>query len=138
MSEHIWFPIDADYDGCGMFEIVYRNERGDEFVHVVDSWENSPHALCWKNCSGDWPGCKMSCPLFTGPMEELVAEQKKYEEIPPRDPFSFMLNRERYIDDNNCYVEAFDTLDGSHWEIAVDINDWLLELLDEETSDDDN
>lgn len=71
-------------------------------------------------------------------MEELVAEQKKYEEIPPRDPFSFMLNREWYIDDNNCYVEAFDTLDGSHWEIAVDINDWLLELLDEETSDDDN
>ncbi len=37
------------------------------------------------------------------------------------------------IDDNNCYVEEFDTLDGTYWEIAVNVEKQLLELLDEET-----
>ena len=37
------------------------------------------------------------------------------------------------IDDNNCYVEEFETLDGAHWEIAVNIEEQLLEFLDEET-----
>ena len=59
-------------------------------------------------------------------------EQKRYETMPPHDPFSFMLNHYCSIDDNNCYVEEFDTLDGAHWEIAVDVADHLLDMLDEE------
>ena len=55
--------------------------------------------------------------------------------MPPHDPFSFMLNHYCSIDDNNCYVEEFDTLDGAHWEIAVDVADHLLDMLDEETKD---
>lgn len=55
--------------------------------------------------------------------------------MPPRDPFSFMLNHCCSIDDNNSYVEEFDTLDGVHWEIAVDVADHLPEMLDEETKD---
>ena len=53
--------------------------------------------------------------------------------IPPYDPFNFMLNHLCSIDDNNCYVEEFDTLDETHWEIAVNVEKQLLELLDKET-----
>lgn len=77
----------------------------------------------------------LTAPLFTGPVTEWVEEQKRYETMPPHDPFSFMLNHYCSIDDNNSYVEEFDTLDGVHWEIAVDVADHLLEMLDEGTKD---
>ena len=68
MANHIWTPVDADVDGCGELLICYRNERGDEHVHSAECWgnEDNPHSLCWNGCSGDWPGCKADCPLFTG------------------------------------------------------------------------
>lgn len=47
--------------------------------------------------------------------------------------YNFMLNHFCSIDDNNYYVEEFDTLDGAHWEIAVDMDGQLLDMLDEET-----
>ena len=135
----VWIPIQADYDGF-CIEIYYTNNLGKEHVHVTDSWgldirENSLHSLCWSQCSGDWPGCKMNCPLFTGPVNELLAEWKEYEKIPEPDPFNFLLNHNCDIDDNNFYVEEFDTLDGTHWEIAVDVGDQILGLLDEEPGD---
>ena len=80
-------------------------------------------------------GAALTAPLFTGPVTEWVEEQKRCETMPPRDPFSFMLNHYCSIDDNNSYVEEFDTLDGVHWEIAVDVADHLPEMLDEETKD---
>lgn len=43
-----------------------------------------------------------------------------------------MLNHEAFIDDNNCYAEAFDMPDCVQWEIAFDISERLLEMLDEE------
>ena len=139
MSDQNWRPINAEDDGCAVL-ITYRNEAGEEHVHVADSWcvdldSSILHTLCWRQCSGDWPGCKANCPLFTGPVTEWVEEQKRYETMPPHDPFSFMLNHYCSIDDNNCYVEEFDTLDGAHWEIAVDVADHLLDMLDEETKD---
>ena len=140
MFEQQWLPISSDED-LGEFQITYRNELGEEYVHVADGFgvdlsSSSVHSLCWSKCSGDWPGCKMICPLFTGPMEEKAAERKRFEIVPPYDPFNFMLNWDCDLDDNNCYVESFDTLDGTHWEIAVDVSDQVLRLLDEETKGD--
>ena len=139
MSDQNWRPINAEDDGCAVL-ITYSNEAGEEHVHVADSWgvdldSSILHTLCWRQCSGDWPGCKANCPLFTGPVTEWVEEQKRYETMPPHDPFSFMLNHYCSTDDNNCYVEEFDTLDGAHWEITVDVADHLLDMLDEETKD---
>ena len=132
MPEHIWTPIDAVDTGLTV-QITYQNEEGEEFIYTIDDWECSAHTVCWPRCSGDWPGCKASCPAFAELEKEWAEEEKQYRRIPPYDPFNFMLNYEAFIDDNNCYVEAFDTLDGVHWEIAVNIEDWLLEYLDEET-----
>ena len=141
MQEHDWFPVSSDKD-LGMFQITYRNELGEEYIHVADDFgvdlsSSSVHSLCWPKCSGDWPGCRMNCPLFNGPVQEEAAERKRFEIVPPYDPFNFMLNRDWDLDDNNCYVESFDTLDGTHWEIAVDVSDQVLQLLDEETKDGD-
>lgn len=74
MSDQNWRPINAEDDGCAVL-ITYRNEAGEEHVHVADSWgvdldSSIFHTLCWRQCSGDWPGCKSNCPLFTGPVTE--------------------------------------------------------------------
>ena len=55
--------------------------------------------------------------------------------MPPHDPFSFMLNHTEDIDAHNFYVEEFDTLDGTHWAIAVDIEKQIQDYLDKETED---
>ena len=133
-KDHSWIPIHADDDGFNI-QVWYANNLGEEHVHATDFGnldirENSLHSLCWSQCSGDWPGCKMDCPLFTGPINGLLATWKEYEKLPPPDPFSFLLNHNCDIDDNNFYVEKFDTLDGTHWEIAVDVGDQFLDLLD--------
>ncbi len=133
MAESIWKPIDAEDDGES-FVITYENERGEEHVHstcffLVDITGSDGHSLCWNQCSGDWPGCRNSCPLFTGPVADWIAREKEFEFMPPYDPFSFMLNHHCEIDDHNYYVESFDTLDGTHWEIAVDVDDKLLDLM---------
>ena len=137
MPDPIWKPVAAEDDGLSV-EITYRNELGEEYVHVTGGWgveidSSNSHALCWDHCYGDWPGCKHDCPLFTGPITEWLKEQKRYETMPPENPFSFLLHRSYSIDDNNFYVEAFDTLDGSHWEISVDVSEHILDLLDNET-----
>ena len=132
MTEHIWKPVDADEDGLTV-QITYQNEMGEEFIYTTDGRGYETHLPCWPGCSGDWPGCKASCPALTELDEKWAAEEKKYQKVPPLDPFNFMLNHEAFIDDNNCYVEAFDTLDGAHWEIAVNVEEQLLELFDEET-----
>lgn len=132
MPNHIWKPVDADEDGFTA-QITYQNELGEEFIYSTDTWECDPRAICWPSCSGDWPGCRASCRAFSVIQDKRYAEMAEYEKIPPYDPFSFMLNHLCSIDDNNCYVEEFDTLDGTHWEIAVNVEKQLLELLDEET-----
>ena len=43
-----------------------------------------------------------------------------------------MLNHTAAIDTENCYVEEFDTLDGPHWEIALDLNQHIQDYLDQE------
>lgn len=85
----------------------------------------------WRPINAEDDGCAV---LITY-RNEAGEEQKRYETMPPHDPFSFMLNHYCSIDDNNCCVEEFDTLDGAHWEIAVDVADQLLDMLDEETKD---
>ena len=70
-------------------------------------------------------------------LEYAAAEHRELEFIPPVDPFKFMLNHTAYIDDHNCYVEEFDTPKGTHWEIAVDIDQQLLEELDKEALSED-
>ena len=97
MSDQNWRPINAEDDGCAVL-ITYRNEAGEEHVHVADSWgvdldSSIFHTLCWRQCSGDWPGCKSNCPLFTGPVTEWFEEQKRYETMPLHDPFSFIQNQ---------------------------------------------
>ena len=132
MPEHIWKPVEAVDEGLTV-QITYRNEQGEEFIYITDGWGCGRRAVCWPRCSGDWPGCKASCPALTELEEKWAAEEREYQKIPPLDPFNFMLNYLCSIDDNNCYVEEFDTLDGAHWEIAVNVEKQLLELLDEET-----
>lgn len=66
MSDQNWRPLNAEDDGCAVL-ITYRNEAGEEHVHVADSWgvdldSSIFHTLCWRQCSGDWPGCKSNCP----------------------------------------------------------------------------
>ena len=51
------------------------------------------------------------------------------------DPFNFMLNHTEDIDEQNFYVEKFDTLDGTHWEIALDIQQQIQEILDHEAEE---
>ncbi len=132
MPDHIWKPVDADEDGLTA-QITYQNELGEEFIYTTDGRGYGTHHLCWPRCSGDWPGCRASCQAFSSLQDKWYAEMEEYEKIPPYDPFNFMLNHLCSIDDNNCYVEEFDTLDGAHWEIAVNVEKQLLELLDEET-----
>ena len=55
--------------------------------------------------------------------------------MPPKDPFSFMLNHACGVDEDNCYYEEFDTLDEAHWIIAIDVEDRFLEFLDQEEED---
>ena len=138
MAEHEWIPVEAVKDRDGEYQFTYRNELGEEHVHVIEGFYDygNPRACCWKGCSGDWPGCKMTCPAFSQVAEQMVAQQREYEKMPPYDPFNFMLNHTKDIDDHNYYVETFDTLDGTHWEISVDIEQQLLDQLDEETKED--
>ena len=114
--------------------ITYRNELGDELTYSVDEFlsHEDLHASCWSGCSGDWPGCRMGCPLFTDLSYRILKAEREYEKMSPYDPFSFMLNHYMSINDFNCYMEEFDTLDGTHWEIAVDVEKQLLEYLDQE------
>ena len=74
----------------------------------------------------------MICPAFAQIANEMQSERHKYEKMPKYDPFSFMLHHTKDIDDTNCYVEEFDTLDGVHWEISVDIEQRILDGLDME------
>lgn len=139
MDNHIWQLIEAVDDGWNII-CLYRNEVGEEHVHTVSdvvSFEDSSYgnlrSCCWSGCSGDWPGCKMTCLLFGDVADKRMQERKEQEEIEPLDPFSFMLNHTCNIDNANCYVEEFDTLDGVHWSIAVDIEKQILDFLDQET-----
>lgn len=134
MSEHQWFPVDAVQDHSSALQFTYRNELGEEHIHVIDDFYDywNPRSGCWSGCSGDWPGCRMICPAFAQIANEMQSERHKYEKMPKYDPFSFMLHHTKDIDDTNCYVEEFDTLDGVHWEISVDIEQRILEGLDME------
>ena len=136
MEEHIWKPVEADMEGLTA-QIVYKNELDEEYVHAIDAFfENgNPRARCWNRCSGDWPGCRMTCPAFAQVAEQIRAEVREWEKMPPYDPFNFMLNRTESIDDQNFYVEEFDTLDGAHWAIALDIRQRLQDLLDLEAEE---
>ncbi len=139
MPDHIWKPVEAEVSGA--IQVVYRNELGEEHIHVTDYGElytesRSPHVLCWSGCSGDWPGCRKDCFFIQARLESVASEHRELEFVPPVDSFRFMFNHIDYIDDHNCYVEAFDTPDGAHWEIAVDIDRQLLDKLDEETRED--
>ena len=134
MKEHIWTPVDSDEDGLTT-QITYQNELGEEFVYATDGCIS--HKMCWPGCSGDWPGCRAGCKAFNSLQDKWNAEMKQEQTIPEYDPFSFMLHHECFIDDNNLYVEQFETLDGVQWEIAVDVGEQLLDLLDDETRDGD-
>ena len=129
---HIWRPVDADNDGLNL-QITYRNELGEEFLYSTEYCSFSSRKLCWKHCCGDWPACMAACPAIKLIWEEEEAERKSAKPVQSDDPFNFILNHNCYIDDNNYYVEEFDTLDGAHWEIALDINEQIQRTLDEET-----
>ena len=138
MQENNWIPVEGIYDGwCA--QITYRNEKGEEFTYttcdelMTFDEQSGSHAICWPGCCGDWPGCRASCCAYSALLETWADQEKAYCAMPPMDPFSFMLNHFCSIDDNNFYVEEFDTLDGAHWEIAVDVDEQLLDMLDEET-----
>ena len=137
MPEHEWYPAEVDRESYGDYQCTYRNERGEEHVHTIDSFGSygDPRVFCWRGCSGDWPGCKRDCPLWNTVANDMLEMDRQREETPPYDPFSFMLNHTEDIDDRNFYVEEFDTLDGTHWEIAVDIEKQIQEYLDKETED---
>ena len=77
----------------------------------------------------------MTCPAFAHVAEQIRAEVREWEKMPPYDPFNFMLNHTKSIDDQNFYVEEFDTLDGTHWAIALDIRQELQDLLDREAEE---
>ena len=133
MAEHIWKLVEVLQEDCDI-QCTYRNELGEEYVHVVDCYGISDsmqlHACCWSGCSGDWPGCRSDCPLFTDLANEMLQKHREHERVDPPDPFNFMLNKTEGIDAHNCYVETFDTLDGTHWEIAVDISRQIMEQLE--------
>ncbi len=135
MAGHNWTPVEAVKDRGGEFQFIYRNELGEEHVHVIEGFFNygNTRAYCWQGCSGDWPGCRMTCPAFAQAADQMMEEQRKSQRMPPYDPFSFMLNRTEEIDASNFYVEQFDTLDGIHWEIALDLEQQILETLEEES-----
>ena len=68
-------------------------------------------------------------PLAYGTRGEMGGGRKRVSKNrSDRPAFSFILKYEVFIDDNNCYVEAFDTLDGAHWEIAVNVNEHFFEV----------
>jgi len=137
MAEHQWLPVDAVQDSNSALQFTYRNELGEEHIHVIDDFYDywNPRSGCWSGCSGDWPGCRMTCPAFAQIADEMQAEKREYEKKPKYDPFSFMLHHTKDIDDHNCYVEEFDTLDGAHWEISVDIEQKIQDRLDQETDE---
>lgn len=137
MAKHKWIPVEAVEDNSGEYQLTYRNELGEEHIHVIEGFNDfgNPHAFCWTECSGDWPGCRRTCPAFSQVAEQMLDQQRKYEKIPPYDPFNFMLNHTKDIDDHNYYVETFDTLDGTHWEIALDIEQKIQKYLDRESED---
>ena len=64
-----------------------------------------------------------------------MSERRRHEIVPPVDPFGFILNRDCTIDDDNFYIESFDTVDGAHWEIALDVSVQILQYLDEQTAE---
>ena len=138
MAEHTWYPAEVERDCYGDYQCAYRNELGEEFVYIISEFSGNggPHGTCWHSCSGDWPGCKADCPLWNIVENDWSEMKRKSEKMPPYDPFNFMLNRTEDIDERNFYVESFDTLDGTHWEISVDIEQQLLDQLDEETEED--
>ena len=132
MQQHIWTPVDADEDAFTT-QITYRNELGEEFVYAT--YWSARDRICWPGCSGDWPGCMAGCRAFNALQDKWHEQRRQAETMPTYDPFSFMLHHECFIDDNNLYVEQFETLDGVQWEIAVDVEKQMLELLDDETRD---
>lgn len=142
MDNHSWNIVEATYDGWTI-ECTYRNESGEEHVHAVSdafvSYEGDSYGnlrpCCWERCSGDWPACKMTCPLFMDIASTILKERKSFEKMPPKDPFSFMLNHACGVDEDNRYYEEFDTLDEAHWIIAIDVEDRFLEFLDQEEED---
>lgn len=137
MPDHKWTPVEAVKERYGECQFVYQNELGEEHIHVIDSFceYDNPRACCWKKCCGDWPGCRMTCPAFTQAAEQIRVMKREYERMPPYDPFNFMLNHTEDINEQNFYVEEFDTLDGTHWEIALDIQQQIQEILDQEGED---
>ena len=133
MAEHVWQPVDVDDDGYTA-EITYRNEEGEEYLHVTDSYGGA--IRCWRGCSGEWPACRRGCLIFdTARSTGLTEAYLRSARCPGFDPFDHPQHRESFIDDNNLYVERFETLDGVRWEIAVDVDEQLLEMLDEKTRD---
>ncbi len=80
MAEHTWMPVEGDKDSFSLRQIVYRNELGEEYVHVFDNffYFDDPRAACWKGCSGDWPGCKMTCSAYAEIAEEMRMAQEDW------------------------------------------------------------
>ena len=78
---------------------------------------------------------KKICPLITEYYESVVTERRRHETVPPVDSFSYILNHDCTIDDDNFYVESFDTIDGTRWEIALDVSAQILQYLDEQTAE---
>ena len=133
ISGHTWKPVSFEDNGYSI-EITYRNELGEEYVDLSNCCGKG--FFCWEGCSGEWPVCMWTCPVCnrhtsTSMIEDYARSERDIE----YDPFLFLEHHECFIDDNNLYVEQFETLDGIQWEIAVDVGEHLLDMLDDETKD---
>jgi len=140
MAENEWYPAEVERDCYGDYQCTYHNKLGEEHVHTICRFfeYGSPRSFCWDGCRGDWPACKRDCLLLNTVANDMLEMERKHEKMPPYDPFNFMLNHTKDIDDHNYYVETFDTLDGTHWEISVDIERQILDHLDEDAEEDEN
>ena len=120
-GENSWRPADFEDDGYTI-EVTYRNDQGEEYVDITDSY--GKFIRCWPGCGGEWPACKHSCPVWNHRTAKCMIEDYLLRESHPGyDPFDAIRLRARFIDeDNERYVEQFETLDGIQWEIAVDLD----------------
>lgn len=133
ISGHTWKPVSFEEDGYTI-EITYRNELGEEYVDSSDYC--GKRFFCWEGCSGERPVCRWTCPVCNRrPSTSMIEDYVRSERNIEYDPFLFLEHHECFIDDNNLYVEQFETLDGVQWEIAVDVDGQLLDMLDDETRD---
>lgn len=81
-KKNSWLPVEVKELYKGYFVAVFRDNRDEEAI--LELYRNNIYLSaeeCWVECSGDWPGCKPTCPIYNIPLTKYFFDSRRRIDI---------------------------------------------------------